>query len=81
MHFSENISFLVYLTFTSISLFFYGFSSKAMNVAFVALHHILAPVVQKVDRINPYPVYSATGFPNTYSLDRTFSGPSSSKGG
>ena len=81
VHFSENISFLVYLTFTSISLFFCGFSSKAMNTAFVALHHILAPVVQKVDRINLYQVDRATGFPNTYPLDRTFSGPSCSKGG
>ena len=78
MHFSENISFLVYLTFTSISLFFYGFSSKAMNVAFVALHHILAPVVQKVDNaihwISLYPLNSAIGFPNSYLLDSNLSG-------
>ena len=38
----------------------------------------LAPVVQKLDsaiqRINLYPVDSAIGFPNTYSLDRDLSG-------
>ena len=38
--------------------------------------HYLATIVQKVDsaiqRINRYPVDSATGFPNTYPLDSNY---------
>ena len=45
------------------------------HVAMVA--KFLAPVVQKVDsaihRINLYPLGSAIGFPNTYSLDSDLS--------
>ena len=41
------------------------------------IHSLLAPVVQKVEsaihQINHYPMDSAIGFPNTYTLDSDLS--------